>query len=190
MGNRVVFCGLVAAVNASLGVTAGADPEYHWQRVYSCEGEAAIVESFKSDNSLHRITIKNDNINVYLGLGYRMQPQGKGNPTHPYGQSFQGFSAVVSHFWRGDEKVGPFVTAHVFPDHGGLKVAVDVEPFYRCNYDLNYGDSSGQTHTIFAPIGVSCPDLEPSYSFRDASGGVDTRTSRNWFFQNCQNSGR
>jgi hypothetical protein len=189
MGNRVAFYGLVSAVHALLGSAAGADPEYYWREVYRCGGDEAIVEAFKSDATIHRVTIKNENIAAYLGLGYRMQPQGKGSPTEP-SESFQGFSSVVSHFWRGDEKIGPFVTAHVFPDHGGLKVEVDAEPFYRCNYDLNYGDSSGQTHTVLSPLGMSCPDLQPSYRFRDTSSGRDTRTSRNWFFQSCQNSSR
>jgi hypothetical protein len=81
MFNRISLYGSVAIVSASLGGAAVADPEYCWQHVYSCEGEETIVESFKSDNSLHRITIMNDDISTYLGLGYRMQPQGKGNPT-------------------------------------------------------------------------------------------------------------
>jgi hypothetical protein len=193
---RAVLFSFFAFLEAVVPSVAEAETKPQWREIYGCEGSEAIVEAFTENPSQQRFTIKNPGIRSYLGLDYLSlrfnvvsQDSGNGDPEHS-GTSFRGFTAVARSFLRGSVEIGPKDIVHVFPEHGGLKVVVESEPFYWCNYDLNYGDSSGMTNMVASPIGVSCPNLEPSYSFRDASGGVDSKTSKNWFFQKCQNSNK
>ncbi len=187
----IFLIGTLTSVAASVGgaaaspVDAGAGD--NWQEVYRCEGDEAIVDQRKDDPSSYRVTVKNGRIrDTHLQLKFG-PTDGVGAPTLP-GESFVGFSGVVNYFWKGSEKLGPSRTAHVFPEHGGLKIVVDAEPFYVCTYTPTFGDPGGSFAAHQLPLGVPCPDLRPHYSFRNASGGSDSKTSRDWFFQNCQDS--
>lgn len=190
MSYRNVFLGFIGFFPASLWDSAGAETKHEWRDVYRCEGDEAKVEQRQDDLSEYRISLRNQAINdVHLKLRYRQPTEGTGAPTLP-GETFRGFSKVLTYFWKDGQPYAPLTTVHVFPDHGGLKVVVDEEPFYVCTYTPTFGDPGGSFASYPTPLGASCPDLRPHYAFRDASRGLDSKSSRNWFFQNCQSSNR
>lgn len=152
--------------------------------IFACEGDEALVNQYKDDPAHFQLAIKNNDINMYLQLGYLARPEGRGLPMRG-GSTFTGFNSVISHFTSEKPASVPFITAHILPQSGGLKIVVDTQPHYYCHYQPLFGDSSGSTHTIVAQPGKSCPNLGSSYEFRNASAGLNVRTSKNWFFQNC-----
>jgi len=176
------FC-LIALIVAFAGPSLDAKSE-EWENVYICEHDEAVVKQHLFKPGKYQLTLKNNDINIYLGLGDFANPHGHGEPTTDV-SDFVGFNSIVSRFNHRDTNSNPSKIAHIFPAYGGLKVLVEREAFFYCDYYLNYGDSSGLTHTISAPIGSSCPDLRPTYSFRNTRPGQDRKSSANWFFQNC-----
>lgn len=124
---RSVIFSFFAFFESLVGSVAEAETKPEWREIYGCEGDEALVEALNENPSQQRFIIKNSGVRSYLGLdslGLRFnvdsQVSGKGDPEHP-GSGFRGVSAVVNYFWRSQEKIGPRVTAHIFPDHGGLK---------------------------------------------------------------------
>lgn len=147
-----------------------------WGTVFTCENNEAVVKQHATDHTRYQLTLKNNDINMYLGLGYLATPEGNGAPVTD-DEAFVGFSAVVARFNYRNPMSPPSRIAHVFPDYGGLKVLVESEAHQYCEYNYNYGDNSGLTYTISAPLG-HCPDLRPSYDLRNSRFGSNTKTSR------------
>ena len=184
--HRLIIASLLTffLVNTIFIANANSQNQDGVKTIFRCQNDEAIVNQFENDLSRYQLVIKNNNINMYLNLGYMAKPEGFGRSTAD-GETFIGFESITPFEWRNPYSP-PFRTTRVFSEYNGLKVLVETAAHYYCIYQPLFGDSSGEIHMVIQPLGVSCPNLYPDYDFRNASPGIDYETRQDWFFQNCQ----
>jgi hypothetical protein len=183
MGKQVINAILAAIIGIDFDVRADNQNSAEFATIFRCENDEAIINKHTNEPGSYQLVIKNNDINMYLALGYSANPEGQGQPSDDDGR-FVGFTHVAT--FAAIERDSPsFRTAHIFPEYGGLKVLVETAAHFCCLYQPLFGDVSGSPHCVVFPSGFTCPNLYPSYALLGTGAGVDHVTWKDWFFQNC-----
>jgi hypothetical protein len=141
-----------------------------YDEIIDCDDNQLIIERRISDARRQKARIENPEIERFLNIG-GSDLEGVGDAADSSDQ-FAGFASVINQY----------TAAHIFRDHGGVKVKVDTEPYYTCNY-ASLGEGFG--HSIANKRGQPCPFLS-GYRFVSASAGLDSGFSKDYFFKSCR----